>query len=63
MILYNTGCLYAEAGETDNALDALARSVDAGHTSADWWRQDSDLEGLRDHPRFQKLLARMESGE
>jgi non-specific serine/threonine protein kinase len=63
MILYNTGCLYAEAGETDKALDALARSVDAGHTSADWWRQDSDLEGLRDHPRFQELLTQMESGE
>ena len=60
MILYNAGCLYAEAGETDKALDKLERSVEAGHTGADWWRQDSDLDDLRDHPRFLELLARME---
>lgn len=63
MILYNIGCLYAQADEPEKALDALARSVDAGHTGVDWWRQDSDLDGLRDHPRFQELLERMERGE
>jgi non-specific serine/threonine protein kinase len=66
MVHYNTGCLYAQAGQIDKALDALERALEVGgdisSSWASWWRQDSDLENLRDHPRFQELLVRIESG-
>jgi non-specific serine/threonine protein kinase len=61
LVLYNNACFYSMAGEVDKALDALERAVDAGDRDADWWRQDSDLDNVRNHPRFAELLARMEA--
>ncbi len=61
MLLYNIACFYAVAGEAEESLRALEKSVDAGNTQADWWRQDSDLDNVRDDPRFEALLKRMES--
>lgn len=57
MNLYNVACVYAHIGEPDNALDALEKSVGKGMAELDWMQNDSDLDNLRDHPRFQKLLA------
>ncbi len=56
MVLYNVGCIYSLAGETDKALDCLEKSVRGGLAYVDWLRQDSNLDPLRDHPRFQALL-------
>ncbi len=58
MLLYNVGCIYSLAGEGDRALDCLERAVSGGDAYVDWLRQDSNLDPLRDHPRFQALLAR-----
>lgn len=60
MLLYNVGCIYALTGETDRALESLEKSVRGGLAYIDWLRQDSNLDGLRDHPRFEALL-RLES--
>ena len=60
-VLYGLGCFYSLAGNTDRALDVLEMAVDAGDRTADWWRQDSDLDNVRDDPRFDELLARMEA--
>lgn len=45
----------AQAGETDRALDALERVIDAGWSHGAWLRADPDLEPLRRLPRFQRL--------
>jgi TolB-like protein/Tfp pilus assembly protein PilF len=58
MLLYNVGCVYSVAGKTDQALDCLERAVSSGPSYIDWIRQDSDLDSLRDHPRFQALVER-----
>ena len=45
----------AQAGETDGALDALERVIDAGWSHGAWLRADPDLEPLHREPRFQRL--------
>ncbi len=54
---YNGACFYARAGEIEKALDCLERSIKFIDT--DWMDNDSDLDPLRDEPRFQALMARM----
>jgi adenylate cyclase len=56
MLLYNVGCVYSLAGELDRALSCLEKAVDSGSSYVDWLRQDSDLDPLREQPRFEALL-------
>jgi adenylate cyclase len=60
-ILYNTACFYSLAGEVELALETLTKTVDAGYAAADWARSDSDLDSIRQDPRFEQLLERMEA--
>jgi TolB-like protein/Flp pilus assembly protein TadD len=61
LVLYNIACFYSLAGEIKPALEALERSYEAGLADPEWMRQDSDLDNLRDDPRFQELVERMEA--
>jgi mannose-6-phosphate isomerase-like protein (cupin superfamily) len=56
---YNAGCFEALAGNPDAAFDHLrrAKELDAEGESAQYFREDSDLDPLRADPRFQELLA------
>jgi adenylate cyclase len=54
---YNAACFYANAGEHDKALDCLERGVH----DPDWVDNDSDMDPLRDHPRFKALMKRIRS--
>ena len=55
--LYNCACAYAKLGDHDAALDLLERVLKQGSRSyKDWIAHDSDMDPLRSHPRFQKLL-------
>lgn len=56
---YNAGCFEALAGNPDAALEHLrrAKDLDAEDESAQYFREDSDLDPLRDDPRFQELLG------
>jgi adenylate cyclase len=58
-VLYNAGCALALLGEDERALNALERAIDAGLAGGDWVPRDPDWEHLRDHPRFQALVARL----
>jgi tetratricopeptide (TPR) repeat protein len=58
MVLYNVGCVYSLAGKIDLALDCLEKSVRSGLAYVDWLRQDSNLDPLREQPRFQALLEK-----
>jgi adenylate cyclase len=55
---YNSACIYANLGDIERALDLLERAVPkAGHELKHGWiKHDSDLDPLRSHPRFQKIL-------
>lgn len=54
-VLYNVACVYALLGLADSAIDCLERSIQNGFGHWDWIEHDSDLDPLREHPRFQAL--------
>jgi adenylate cyclase len=49
---YNSACFYARVGEIDKALDCLEDSL----TSRTWIENDSDLDSIRDHPRYRAVV-------
>jgi adenylate cyclase len=55
---YNVACVYTALGDTDRAFDLLERILPhAGHELKHGWiKHDSDLDPLRSHPRYQKIL-------
>jgi TolB-like protein/Flp pilus assembly protein TadD len=59
MTLYNVTCVYALAGQTEEALDCLAKAIARGYSLKAWIEHDSDLVSLHGHPRFQALLRAM----
>jgi Cupin domain len=56
---YNAGCFEALAGDADAAFEHLrrAKGLDADGESAQYFREDGDLDPIRDDPRFEELLA------
>lgn len=54
--LYNVACVYSNIGEIEEALNCLEKSFRKGMAEVDWMMNDSDLDNLRDHPRFKALL-------
>jgi len=55
--LYNIACVYSSVGEIDDALNCLEKSIRKGMAEVDWMKNDSDLDNLRDHPRFKALIG------
>jgi TolB-like protein/Tfp pilus assembly protein PilF len=58
-ILYNVACVYALQGLTEDAIECLEKAVRFGFGHREWIANDSDLESIRSHPRFQALLQRL----
>lgn len=59
-ILYNAACTYSLLGKVDEAIDYFARSIESGRTAIDWTENDSDIDNIREDPRFQELLKSMQ---
>ncbi|HXI33973.1 MAG TPA: tetratricopeptide repeat protein [Gemmatimonadales bacterium] len=57
-VLYNVACAYSLLGLKDSAIDCLERAVQNGFGHWEWIQHDSDLDPLRDQPRFQALVQR-----
>ena len=55
---YNAACIYTNLGDIERAFDVLERVLPhAGYELKHGWIQhDSDLDPLRKHPRYQKIL-------
>ncbi len=58
-VLYNVACVYAHGGMTDEALDCLDRAVENGFGHREWLDNDTDLDSLRNHPRFKGLRQKL----
>ncbi|HUJ42586.1 MAG TPA: hypothetical protein VLW52_03155 [Opitutaceae bacterium] len=56
---YNLACSLALSRRKAEALRTLAHAIALGYRDYDWMQKDPDLEGLRDHPAFQQLLAKL----
>lgn len=59
-VLYNVACVYAVTGQTDKAMDVLEKAVVAGYAGMDWLTHDSQLDNLRELPRFAALLESLD---
>ena len=55
-VLYNCACAFAVAGEKARAIDCLEKAVRGGWGHRDWILHDTDLDSLRDDPRFSQVL-------
>jgi TolB-like protein/Flp pilus assembly protein TadD len=58
-VLYNAACIYSLLGMVDMALDYFEKAVDSGYASREWIETDSDFDPIRDHPRFQEILKKL----
>ena len=58
--LINAGCMYARAGLKDEALLCLEKPFGRGWGKRDWVNNDPDYDSLRDDPRFQALVAKLQ---
>ena len=58
--LYNLACAYSLTEQPDKAMEALHASRAAGFDLTEVIAEDSDLDNLREDPRFQQLLAELE---
>ena len=57
---YNLACSLALSRRQGPALEALERAIALGYDDYDWMHKDPDLVSLRNHPAFQKLLAKLQ---
>jgi SagB-type dehydrogenase family enzyme len=53
---YEAACYFALAGDMDNAFKYLQMSLDNGWSDAHWLQADTDLESLRNDPRWQTCV-------
>lgn len=51
-VLYNLACVEALAGDQDAAVEHLSRALEVDPRAREWARSDSDLDPIRDAPRF-----------
>ncbi len=54
--LYNIACTYSLAGKLDKAMDLIERCIH----STSWIKRDSDLDPLRELPRFKAFMKSLE---
>ena len=55
-ILYGIVCNYARLGEIDEAIYYFDKAVKAGFAHKAWIENDTDLDPIRDHPRFKEIV-------
>lgn len=61
--LYNAACCAALAGQAERAIDLLVTAAEAGWTDSAHLAADTDLDPLRDHPRWPEAVAAVEAAE
>jgi tetratricopeptide (TPR) repeat protein len=56
---YNVACVYALQGDKDKAFTWLGKAVELGFSQPDQLANDTDMDSLRDDPRFKDLVAKV----
>jgi uncharacterized Ntn-hydrolase superfamily protein len=60
---YNLGCFYSLAGKSERALDSLEKAFKLDPNLAAWSLNDSDLDSLRENPRYNALVEHARDAE
>lgn len=63
VLRYNVACNLITLGDLEAALDHLEAAAASGTISASWIRNDTDIDAVRSHPRYVRLLERLEQTE
>jgi len=58
---YNFACVLARAGDLDRAVTALGRAAELGFSFMTTFRDDPDLDPIREHPGFAEVAARIKA--
>ena len=58
-VLYNVACVYALGGVKHQALDTLEEAIQNGYAHREWLDRDTDLDSLRDDPRFETMRQKL----
>jgi adenylate cyclase len=59
---YNFACAFVQIGEREMALDLLEPVLaQSGIEHLNWTKKDSDLDQIRDHPRYKAMIAAAEA--
>ncbi len=53
---YNMACAYALKGEVEKGLESLHKAVTLNPACQQQAREDPELNGLRNHPQFERLI-------
>jgi tetratricopeptide (TPR) repeat protein len=56
-MLYQLSCYHALAGRSEESIGCFQRAVAGSPDLAEFARGDSDLDSIRDDPRFKELVA------
>jgi tetratricopeptide (TPR) repeat protein len=56
-LFFNTACLEARAGQTEQAIEHLRRAVEIAPYLVDLAREDEDLATLKGQPGFEEIVA------
>lgn len=59
---YEVSTTYAVLGDTEEALDWLAKGIEERADCVPWARTDPKFDHLRDEPRFQELIQQIVTG-
>lgn len=57
LLYYNVACAESLAGRVDDAIEHLRRGIELNEELRAFAKGDSDLDALRDDPRFQELVG------
>ncbi len=60
-VLYNAACISSLLGNVENAVNHFEFAIGAGYVSKEWIANDSDLDLIRNHPKFIKVLQMLET--
>ena len=56
--LCGKACCFALQGKTDLAIENLGKALELGYRDFEYIEKDSELDSIRDDPRYKKLLAK-----
>ena len=60
--IYNAACVWAQIGQPDNAFELLERwAQHLGAEQKNWFLHDSDLDPIREHPGYARLLQMIDA--
>ena len=60
-VYYNAACLSALMGNSEDAINYFEFAIGAGYVSKEWIENDSDLDLIRDHPKFIEISQMLEA--